>query len=165
MAITTSYTWNITELRNDTSDKFITHASFSITGVAKSDGVAICTVRDTCCTPVNFETERTGSEKPFADVTEADILATQQAWNFDFIGILNHNLHSAQNAVNIWSDGLALEEIALSNIVNWNVGDIPEYNGFSLASIDATPANITDNNCKILGDNLLRKFFTVLFLF
>ena len=34
MAITTSYTWNITELRNDTSDKFITHAAFSITGVA-----------------------------------------------------------------------------------------------------------------------------------
>ena len=86
------------------------------------------------------------------DVTEADILATQQAWNFDFIGILNHNLHSAQNAVNIYSDGLSNEEIELSNIVNWNVGDIPEYNGFSLASIDATPANITDSNCKILFD-------------
>ena len=88
MAITTSYTWNITELRNDTSDKFITHASFSITGVAKSDGVAICTVRDTCCTPVNFETERTGSEKPFADVTESDMIGWIQAG----IGTINVNM-------------------------------------------------------------------------
>ena len=88
MAITTSYTWNITELRNDTSDKFITHASFSITGVAKSDGVAICTVRDTCCTPLSFDTERTGSEKPFADVTEADMIGWIQAG----IGTINVNM-------------------------------------------------------------------------
>lgn len=88
MAITTSYTWNITELRNDTSDKFITHASFSITGVAKSDGVAICTVRDTCCTPLSFDTERTGSEKPFADVTEADMIGWIQAG----IGTINVNI-------------------------------------------------------------------------
>ena len=88
MAITTSYTWNITELRNDTSDKFITHASFSITGVAKSDGVAICTVRDTCCSPLDFETERTGSEKPFADVTEADMIGWIQAG----IGTINVNM-------------------------------------------------------------------------
>ena len=88
MAITTSYTWNITELRNDTSDKFITHASFSITGVAKSDGVAICTVRDTCCTPLSFDTERTGSEKPFADVTESDMIGWIQAG----IGTINVNM-------------------------------------------------------------------------
>ncbi len=88
MAITTSYTWNITELRNDTSDKFITHAAFSITGVAKSDGVAICTVRDTSCSPIDFETERTGNEKPFADVTEADMVG----WVQDKIGTINVNI-------------------------------------------------------------------------
>ena len=88
MAITTSYTWNITELRNDTSDKFITHAAFSITGIAKSDCVGICTVRDTSCVPLNFETDRNGSEKPFADVTESDMIGWIQAG----IGTINVNI-------------------------------------------------------------------------
>ena len=87
MAITTSYTWNIIDLRKDTSDQFITHAGFSITGVAKSDGVAICTVRDTSCTQLDFNTQRTGSETPFADVTESDIIGWVQAG----IGTINVN--------------------------------------------------------------------------
>ena len=87
MAITTSYIWNITEVYKDTSDQFITHAAFSITGIAKSDGVGICTVRDTSCVPLNFETDRTGSEKPFTNVTESDMIGWIQAG----IGTINVN--------------------------------------------------------------------------
>ena len=77
-----------------------------------------------------------------------DDMNTHSSWNFDFVGILNHNLHSTQCKVEMLSIGAgnSVETIQTSNIINWNADDIPEFNGFSLGAIDATPANSIESN-------------------
>ena len=80
MAITTSLTWEITNLDRDLSDGFITSANWKITG--------ICTVTSgsasTTYGPVDhegslsFNTSRTGSEIPYANVTQDNVVSWVQ---------------------------------------------------------------------------------------
>ena len=86
MAITTSLTWEITNLDRDLSDGFITSANWKITG--------ICTVTSgsasTTYGPVehqgslNFNTSRTGSEIPYANVTQDNVISWVQN---GFVGV------------------------------------------------------------------------------
>jgi|TARA_B000000532_G_C18718094_1_gene341290 hypothetical protein len=86
MAITTSLTWEITNVDRDLSDGFITSANWKITG--------ICTVTSgsasTTYGPVDhegvlsFNTSRTGSEIPYANVTQDNVISWVQN---GFIGV------------------------------------------------------------------------------
>ena len=77
MAITTSLTWEITNVDRDLSDGFITSANYRITG--------ICTVNSgsasTTYGPVDhegslsFNTSRTGSEISYANVKQDNVIS------------------------------------------------------------------------------------------
>lgn len=86
MAITTSLTWEITNLDRDLSDGFITSANYRITG--------ICTVSSgsgsTTYGPVyhegslSFNTSRTGNEIPYENVTQDNVISWVQN---GFVGV------------------------------------------------------------------------------
>ena len=86
MAITTSLTWEITNVDRDLSDGFIKSANWKITG--------ICTVTtgsaSTTYGPVDhegslyFNTARTGSEIPYENVTQDNVISWVQN---GFVGV------------------------------------------------------------------------------
>ena len=94
MAITTAYTWTITDTVRDTSDGFITDAYWTLTGVASSDSVAIATCKLSGIQ--NFGSTRTGSEIAYSSVTQANViswvetgLGTTEVTNFKTVTIPN----------------------------------------------------------------------------
>ena len=107
MAITTSLTWEITNLDRDLSDGFITSANWKITG--------ICTVTSgsasTTYGPVehegslNFNTSRTGSEIPYANVTQNNVISWVQN---GFVGV---------TTVGVGSDAITTTGIELEKSV------------------------------------------------
>ena len=107
MAITTSLTWEITNLDRDLSDGFITSANWKITG--------ICTVTSgsasTTYGPVehqgslNFNTSRTGSEIPYTDVTQNNVISWVQN---GFVGV---------TTVGVGSDAITTTGIELEKSV------------------------------------------------
>ena len=107
MAITTSLTWEITNLDRDLSDDFITAANWKITG--------ICTVTSgsasTTYGPVyhegslSFNTSRTGSEIPYMDVTQDNVVSWVQN---GFVGV---------TTVGVGSDAITTTGIELEKSV------------------------------------------------
>ena len=110
MAITTSLTWEITNLDRDLSDDFITAANWKITG--------ICTVTSgsasTTYGPVyhegslSFNTSRTGSEIPYKDVTQDNVISWVQN---GFVGIVTVGVGSDA----ITTTGIELEKSVITD--------------------------------------------------
>ena len=110
MAITTSLTWEITNLDRDLSDDFITAANWKITG--------ICTVTSgsasTTYGPVyhegslSFNTSRTGSEIPYMDVTQDNVVSWVQN---GFVGIVTVGVGSDA----ITTTGIELEKSVVTD--------------------------------------------------
>ena len=110
MAITTSLTWEITNLDRDLSDDFITSANWKITG--------ICTVTSgsasTTYGPVyhegslSFNTSRTGSEIPYANVTQDNVVSWVQN---GFVGIVTVGVGSDA----ITTTGIELEKSVITD--------------------------------------------------
>ena len=72
----------------------------------------------------------------FTDVIDSGL------WNFDFMGILGHNLASANASVIIQANNDTAEgvvDISTSSIVNHNPNGTPEYDGWSLFNLDDKP--------------------------
>ena len=76
MAISTTFTWTIQDCKRDISDGFITEATCTLTGVAKSDSVGIATM--TSPTIVGFGTVRPSPMIAYADVTESNVISWVQ---------------------------------------------------------------------------------------
>ena len=110
MAITTSLTWEITNLDRDLSDDFITAANWKITG--------ICTVTSgsasTSYGPVyhegslSFNTSRTGSEIPYPNVTQDNVVSWVQN---GFVGIVTVGVGSDA----ITTTGIELEKSVVTD--------------------------------------------------
>ena len=110
MAITTSLTWEVTNLDRDLSDGFITGANWKITG--------ICTVTtgsaSTTYGPVhhegslNFNTSRTGSEIAYESVTQDNVIGWVKN---GFVGVTT----VGEGADAITTTGLALEESVITD--------------------------------------------------
>ena len=110
MSITTSLTWEITNLDRDLSDGFITSANWKITG--------ICTVTSgsasTTYGPVehqgslNFNTSRTGSEIPYTDVTQNNVISWVQN---GFVGVTTVGVGSEA----ITTTGIELEKSVVTD--------------------------------------------------
>ena len=110
MAITTSLTWEITNVDRDLSDGFITSANWKITG--------ICTVTSgsasTTYGPVDhegvlsFNTSRTGSEIPYADVTQDDVISWVKS---GFVGIVTVGVGSDA----VTTNGIELEKSVVTD--------------------------------------------------
>tara|TARA_R100000008_G_C3489067_1_gene117783 strand:+ start:17 stop:358 length:342 start_codon:yes stop_codon:yes gene_type:complete len=77
MAISTTFTWTIQNCERDLSDGFITSADFTLTGVAKSDGVGIATYKYENQT-AGFGTVRPSPMIAYADVTQANVISWVQ---------------------------------------------------------------------------------------
>ena len=71
MAISTDFTYTIQSCVRDVSDGFITEAAWTLTGIAKSDGVGIATAKYQSQT--GFGTVRPDPMIPYADVTENEV--------------------------------------------------------------------------------------------
>ena len=74
----------------------------------------------------------------FTDVIDSGL------WNFDFMGILGHNLASANASVIIQANNDTQEgvvDISTSSIVNHIPDGTPEYDGWSLFNLDDKPTN------------------------
>ena len=110
MAITTSLTWEITNVDRDLSDGFITGANWKITG--------ICTVSTeysgTTYGPVyhegslNFNTSRTGSEISYESVTQDNVIGWVKN---GFVGVTTVGVGTDA----ITTTGLELEESVVSD--------------------------------------------------
>ena len=113
MAITTSLTWQITNVDRDLSDGFITSANWKITG--------ICTVTSgsasTTYGPVDhegvlsFNTSRTGSEIPYANVTQDNVISWVQN---GFIGVTT----IGEGSDAITTTGIELEKSVVTDHLN-----------------------------------------------
>ena len=110
MAITTSLTWEVTNVDRDLSDGFITGANWKITG--------ICTVTtgsaSTTYGPIhhegslNFNTSRTGSETAYESVTQDNVIG----WiKNGFVGVTT----VGEGSDAITTTGLALEESVITD--------------------------------------------------
>ncbi len=77
MAISTEITWSIDRVDRELSDGFIYQADWTMTGVAKSDGVGIATVTFSA-SPVGFGTVRPSPMIAYNDVTQANVIAWTQ---------------------------------------------------------------------------------------
>ena len=80
MAITTSYTWNVSNLLRDTSDGFITDARWTLTGIATQDaagGAGIATMAYAQVT--GFGTVRPDPMIAYNDVTESNVVSWIEA--------------------------------------------------------------------------------------
>ena len=74
----------------------------------------------------------------FTDVIDSGL------WNFDFMGILGHNLASANASVIIQANNDTAQgvvDIDTSTIVNHNHYGVPQYDGWSLFNLDDKPNN------------------------
>ena len=110
MAITTSLTWEITNLDRDLSDDFITAANWKITG--------ICTVTSgsasTTYGPVyhegslSFNTSRTGSEISYESVTQDNVIGWVKN---GFVGVTTVGVGTDA----ITTTGLELEESVVTD--------------------------------------------------
>ena len=77
MAISTEITWSIDSVDRDLSDGFIYQSHWTMTGVAKSDGVGIATA--TCSGPTaGFGTVRPSPMIAYNDVTQANVITWTQ---------------------------------------------------------------------------------------
>ena len=82
MAISTEITWSINSVDRDLSDGFIYQSHWTMTGVAKSDGVGIATA--TCSGPTaGFGTVRPDPMIAYNSVTEANVVG----WSTGALGI------------------------------------------------------------------------------
>ena len=72
MAITTSLTWTAENLTSETSDDFIIKSYWYLTGRTFNGTVGIATFR--IDGPVKFKTSRTGSEIPYENVTQENVV-------------------------------------------------------------------------------------------
>ena len=79
--VTTSLTWNITDLRRDTSDNFVTEIKYSITGICTETVGGASTEYSHVITGGHLvpDLTRTGSEIPFEDLTETQIISWVKA--------------------------------------------------------------------------------------
>mgnify|MGYP001291349265 CR=1 FL=1 len=77
MAIETEITWSIDSVKRDISDGFITQAFWTMTGVAKEDGVGIATATQTG-PPVVFGV-RPDPMIAYNNVTQANVISWVQA--------------------------------------------------------------------------------------
>ena len=77
MAISTEITWSINSVDRDLSDGFIYQSHWTMTGVAKSDGVGIATVTYSG-PPVGFGTVRPSPMIAYNDVTQANVITWTQ---------------------------------------------------------------------------------------
>ena len=77
MAISTEITWSIDSVKRDVSDGFITQAFWTMTGVAKSDGVGIATATQSG-PPVGFGTVRPDPMIAYNSVTQANVISWVQ---------------------------------------------------------------------------------------
>ena len=86
MAITTSLTWEITNLDRDLSDGFITSANWKITGICTvTSGSASTTYGPTYHEgSLSFNTSRTGSEISYENVTQDNVISWVQN---GFVGV------------------------------------------------------------------------------
>jgi len=110
MAITTSLTWEVTNVDRDLSDGFITSANWKIVGV--------CTVitgsASTTYGPVHhegslsFNTSRTGSETAYGSVTQDNVIGWVKN---GFVGVTT----IGEGADAITTTGLALEESVVTD--------------------------------------------------
>ena len=82
MAISTEITWSIDSVKRDVSDGFITLAFWTMSGVAKSDGVGIATATQSG-PPVGFGTVRPDPMIAYNSVTEANVVG----WSTGALGI------------------------------------------------------------------------------
>ena len=77
MAISTEITWSINSVDRDLSDGFIYKSHWTMTGVAKSDGVGIATA--TCSGhTAGFGTVRPSPMIAYNDVTQANVITWTQ---------------------------------------------------------------------------------------
>ena len=69
-----------------------------------------------------------------------DVIASG-LWNFDFVGILGHNLASAGAVpvIQASNDNGEVIDLATSNIVNHIPNSVPEYDGWSLFNLNDKP--------------------------
>ena len=94
MAISTEITWSIDSVDRELSDGFIYQSHWTMTGVAKSDGVGIATA--TCSGhTAGFGTVRPASMIGYSTVTQANVIAWTQA------GIGSTDIAGYTNAISI----------------------------------------------------------------
>ena len=64
-------------------------------------------------------------------------------WNFDFFAVLGHNLKSAGAYIQLEAgdDVPSSMPLSMSNVVNYNLNEPPEYDGWSLMNINDKPTN------------------------
>ena len=72
MAITTSFTWTASNLTREISDNFIIKSTWHLTGRTLNGTVGIATFRMEG--DIKFNTSRTGSETPYENVTEENVV-------------------------------------------------------------------------------------------
>ena len=77
MAISTDFTYTIQSCVRDVSDGFITEAAWTLTGIAKSDGVGIATAKYQSQT--GFGTVRPDPMIAYNDVTESNVVSWIEA--------------------------------------------------------------------------------------
>ena len=110
MAITTSLTWTAENLTSETSDAFIIKAYWYLTGRTLNGSVGIATFRMEG--PCKFKTSRTGSEIPYDNVTQENVvqwvkntLGADQVAEYE--KVMHENLiYIHNNTVGITSDGV-----------------------------------------------------------
>ena len=110
MAITTSLTWTAENLTSETSDAFIIKAYWYLTGRTLNGSVGIATFRMEG--PCKFKTSRTGSEIPYENVTQENVvqwvkntLGADQVAEYE--KVMHENLiYIHNNTVGITSDGV-----------------------------------------------------------
>ena len=110
MAITTSLTWTASNLTRETSDDFIIKSYWYLTGRTLNGSVGIATFR--MDGPVKFKTSRTGSEIPYENVTQENVvqwvkntLGADQVAEYE--KVMHENLiYIHNNTVGITSDGV-----------------------------------------------------------
>ena len=70
------------------------------------------------------------------------LVASSGLWNFDFCMLLGHNFATQNIAFSLgYGDITSPTYMNASNIVNFNYGGVPEYDGWSLCSLDDTASD------------------------
>ena len=110
MAITTSLTWTAENLTRETSDDFIIKSYWYLTGRTLNGTVGIATFRMEG--PCKFKTSRTGSEIPYENVTQENVvewvkntLGADQVAEYE--KVMHENLiYIHKNVAGITTDGV-----------------------------------------------------------
>ena len=111
--------------------------AYSVTGLNEEDMIRLIQIDPSQQTHIATGSESNYSALIYKIVPSYDDetpVVTSGLWNFDFCMFLGHNFNSKQVYVKI-NNG----EIDLSNIVNFPPNEIPEYDGWSLCSLDSVP--------------------------